>query len=54
MDPEALDTAFRTPPALHRVPGNRAKRVRDLCAAIADGYGGDASRIWAEAAISRA
>ena len=27
-----------------------AKRVRDLCAAIAADYGGDASRIWSEAA----
>ena len=53
MDPEALDAAFRTPPALHRFPGNMAKRVRDLCAAIADGYGGDASRVWSEAADAR-
>ncbi len=50
MDPEALDAAFRTPPALHRFPGNMAKRVRDLCAAIVDGYGGDASRVWSETA----
>jgi uncharacterized HhH-GPD family protein len=53
MDPEALDTAFRTPPALHRFPGNMAKRVRDLCAAIADGYDGDASRVWTGAADAR-
>ena len=50
MDPEALDSAFRTPPALHRFPGNMAKRVRDLCQAIADDYDGDASRIWTGAA----
>jgi uncharacterized HhH-GPD family protein len=49
MDPEQLDVAFRTPPALHRFPGNMAKRVRDLCAAIADGYGNDAASVWAEA-----
>jgi len=53
MEPEALDTAFRTPPALHRFPGNMARRVRDLCAAIAEGYAGDASRIWSEAADAR-
>lgn len=53
MDPEALDVVFRTPPALHRFPGNMAMRVRDLCAAIADGYDGDASRIWSEAADAR-
>jgi uncharacterized HhH-GPD family protein len=46
MDPDALDAAFRTPPALHRFPGNMAKRVRDLCAAIATDYDGDASKVW--------
>jgi uncharacterized HhH-GPD family protein len=50
MDPEALDDAFRTPPALHRFPGNMAKRVRDLCAVISGSYGGEASRVWTEAA----
>jgi uncharacterized HhH-GPD family protein len=53
MDPEELATAFRTPPALHRFPGNMAGRVRDLCVAIADGYGGDASRVWTGAADAR-
>jgi uncharacterized HhH-GPD family protein len=53
MEPEKLDEAFRTPPALHRFPGNMAKRVRDLCQAIADDYGGDASRVWTEAADAR-
>lgn len=53
MNPEALDAAFRTPPALHRFPGNMAKRVRDLCAAIAHAYDGDASRVWSEAADAR-
>jgi uncharacterized HhH-GPD family protein len=53
MDPEALDAAFRTPPALHRFPGNMARRVRELCAALADAYGGDASRVWSEAADAR-
>ncbi len=53
MDPEALATVFRTPPAIHRFPGNMAGRVQDLCAAIASGYGGDASRIWSEAADAK-
>lgn len=53
MDPEALDEAFRRTPALHRFPGNMAKRVRELCGAIADGYGGDASRVWTEAKDAR-
>jgi uncharacterized HhH-GPD family protein len=53
MDPEALATVFRTPPALHRFPGNMAGRVQALCAAIASGYDGDASRIWSEAADAK-
>jgi uncharacterized HhH-GPD family protein len=53
MDPEQLDVAFRTPPALHRFPGNMAKRVRDLCAAIADDYGNDASTVWTGAADAK-
>ncbi len=53
MDPEQLATAFRTPPALHRFPGNMAGRVRDLCEAITARYGGDASRIWTEASDAK-
>ena len=53
MDPEALDAAFRTPPALHRFPGSMAERVRALSAAIARDHGGDARRIWTEAADAR-
>ena len=49
MDPTELETAFRTPPALHRFPGMMAGRVRELCAAIASEYGNDASRVWREA-----
>ena len=50
MDPETLDRAFRERPALHRFPGNMAKRTQELCAYLVDRYGGDASRIWREAA----
>ena len=53
MDFEVLEIAFRTPPALHRFPGNMAKRVRDLCTSIAAGYDGDASRVWTEATDAR-
>jgi uncharacterized HhH-GPD family protein len=48
-DPAQLDTAFRERPALHRFPGSMAGKVQQLCAAIADDYGNDASRIWTEA-----
>ncbi len=53
MDDERLDAAFRTPPALHRFPGNMAKRTRELCAAIAADYDGDAGRIWGGAADAK-
>jgi uncharacterized HhH-GPD family protein len=53
MDYETFEAAFRTPPSLHRFPGNMAKRVRELVVAIADTYGGDAARIWTEAADAK-
>lgn len=49
MDPAALDEAFRTRPAIHRFPGNMARRVQELCVAIVRDYGGDAGRVWHEA-----
>jgi uncharacterized HhH-GPD family protein len=49
MDAETLETAFRTPPALHRFPNSMAKKVRDLTAYLVERYDGDASRIWTEA-----
>lgn len=50
MDPDRLEQAFRTPPAIHRYPRSMAQRVQQLCRVIAERYGGDASRIWTEAA----
>ena len=50
MDPEALGTVFRTPPALHRFPGSMAGKVQALCAAIAADYGNDAATVWTTAA----
>ena len=50
MDPERLEAAFREKPAVHRFPGNMARRVRELCAVVAEEYGGDAARVWTEAA----
>ena len=49
MDPDALDTIFRTPPALHRFPSNMAKRVREMATWLVERYDGDAARIWTEA-----
>jgi uncharacterized HhH-GPD family protein len=50
MDPDELDEAFRRRPALHRFPGNMARRVRDLAVALVRDYDGDPSRVWSEAA----
>ncbi|HUQ79335.1 MAG TPA: HhH-GPD-type base excision DNA repair protein [Patescibacteria group bacterium] len=49
MDPDTLDTAFRTPPALHRFPSNMAKRTREMAAWLVERYDGEAARIWTEA-----
>jgi uncharacterized HhH-GPD family protein len=50
MNPDELAAAFRERPALHRYPGAMAERVRNLCAFVEERYGGDAARIWDEAA----
>jgi uncharacterized HhH-GPD family protein len=50
FDPERLDALFREKPAIHRFPGNMAKRVQELAAVIEEEYGGDAGRVWGDAA----
>jgi uncharacterized HhH-GPD family protein len=45
-----LGPIFAEKPAIHRFPGAMAERVRELAAVVAEDYGGDASRIWTEAA----
>ena len=47
-----LEPVFRHIPAIHRYPANMAKRVHDLAVHIRDEYGGDAARVWEEAADS--
>jgi uncharacterized HhH-GPD family protein len=49
MEPEELANVFRERPALHRFPAAMAARVQAICGAIANDYGGDASRVWADA-----
>jgi uncharacterized HhH-GPD family protein len=49
-DPGELDRLFREKPAVHRFPGNMAKRVQELAAVVVDEYGGHAERVWTEAA----
>jgi uncharacterized HhH-GPD family protein len=48
-DPGELEAVFRERPAIHRFPGNMARRVQEFCAAIAEDYGGRAERVWLEA-----
>jgi uncharacterized HhH-GPD family protein len=48
-DPQRLEELFREKPAIHRFPGNMARRVHDLCAVVADEYDGDAARVWRDA-----
>ena len=48
MDPESLEAAFKEKPAVHRFPGNMAKRVQAVAAFVASEYDGDTSAIWAD------
>ena len=45
-----LEPVFREKPAIHRFPGSMAQRVHDLAVHVRDRYGGDAARVWTEAA----
>ena len=45
-----LTEIFSEKPAIHRFPGAMAQRVRELAAVVTEEYGGDASRLWTEAA----
>jgi uncharacterized HhH-GPD family protein len=45
-----LGEAFSTTPAIHRFPGAMAQRVQELASVVSQEYGGDASRIWNDAA----
>ena len=49
-DPAKLEAAFREKPAIHRFPGTMAQRVQDLAAVVVEDYGGDAARVWQDAA----
>jgi uncharacterized HhH-GPD family protein len=50
MEPARLEAAFTTRPALHRFPAAMARRVQELCSAIAERYDGEAARVWTQAA----
>jgi uncharacterized HhH-GPD family protein len=48
-DPGEVESAFREKPAIHRFPGNMARRVQDLAQVVVEDYGGDAGRVWGDA-----
>jgi uncharacterized HhH-GPD family protein len=50
MDPDAVEAAFRSKPALHRYPASMAKRAHALCQVLVEEYGGDAANVWKDAA----
>jgi uncharacterized HhH-GPD family protein len=59
LDPAALADAdlepvFRARPALHRFPGAMAGRVHELAVHVRDEHGGDAARVWTDAADAAA
>jgi uncharacterized HhH-GPD family protein len=45
-----LEPVFRAKPAIHRYPGVMARRVHDLAVHVRDNYGGEAARVWTDAA----
>ncbi len=49
MDIATLEAAFKERPALHRFPGNMARRTQALCQQIVRDYGGDAASLWRNA-----
>src|SRR5713226_5392520 len=49
MDPDRLDSIFRERPALHRFPGNMARRVQAMAHAVVKEYSGDAGSVWRDA-----
>ncbi|WP_405999862.1 HhH-GPD-type base excision DNA repair protein [Streptomyces sp. NBC_00829] len=49
-DPDAFAELLKEKPAVHRYPGNMAKRVQLLCRYLVDEYDGDASSLWRDVA----
>ena len=49
MEPDRFDKVFRERPALHRFPGNMARRVQAMTQVLVKDYGGDAGAVWRDA-----
>ncbi len=52
-DADALADLFARPPALHRYPRSMAGRVQELCRALVERHGGDATGLWRDVADAR-
>lgn len=50
MDPEEFKAAASETPAIHRFPASMAAKVQEVARIVSEEYGGDAARIWNEAA----
>ncbi|MBM3678100.1 MAG: DNA repair protein [Actinobacteria bacterium] len=44
-----VEEACREKPAVHRFPGNMARRVHELCGVVASDFGNRAETVWTEA-----
>jgi uncharacterized HhH-GPD family protein len=45
-DADSFVELCRTPPAVHRYPGNMAGRIQTLCRTVVDEWDGDPAAIW--------
>ncbi len=52
-DPDDFGALMARPPAVHRFPGSMAKRVQDLCRALAEHHDGRADAVWEDVADGR-
>ena len=48
MDVDEFVAVCATKPAIHRFPSSMGTRLHELCGALTQHYGGDATRIWAD------
>ncbi len=48
LDPDSLESIFKEKPAIHRFPGNMAKRVQAVAEFVATEYDGDTRNIWSD------
>lgn len=52
-EPESFVALCAQPPAVHRFPKSMAARLQALAAAVVEQYGGDTTRLWADAESGR-